>query len=114
MDQLVSQETYELVKEKGFKNYPCLLDNWLGIIWKPTQTNLQKWFREKHRINVESNYLPNIGMFVALYKPMGIIPKTYKNFHDYYNATSKYYSKNYHASYEGALEEGLKEATKLI
>jgi len=35
-------------------------DNWVCVCIAPTQSLLQKWIREVHEINVESNYLPNI------------------------------------------------------
>jgi len=71
---------------------------------------LQKWLREEHRINVESNYLPNIQKYRCLYVPMTkAIPNREK-----YSLRSKYYGIDNHETYEQALEEGLLEALKLI
>ena len=72
---------------------------------RPTQSLLQRWLREVHKINVESNYLPNIQKYSCLY-----IPMTGK-------ASIKdinYVSKIRFNTYEEALEKGLQEALKLI
>ena len=79
-------------------------------ITAPTQSLLQKWLREEHQINVESNYLPNIQKYRCLYVPMTMdIPNKEK-----YSLRSKYYGIDNHETYEQALEEGLQEALKLI
>jgi hypothetical protein len=80
----------------------------------PEQADLQKWLREEHKINVESNYKPNIGKYSSLYIPMDIIPKSFKSYKDYHNGTSEYISTINCDKYEDALEIGLIEALKLI
>lgn len=80
----------------------------------PTQSLLQRWLREIHKINVESNYLPNVGKYKSTFKPMTIIPKTFRNFKECYIKCSKYYGNIYHNTYEESLEEALLEALKLI
>jgi hypothetical protein len=76
----------------------------------PTQSLLQKWLREKHKINVESNYLPNIPGYRCLFVPMTdkISAK------EKYKLFSKYYGTINYDTYEEALEAGLQEALKLI
>jgi hypothetical protein len=71
----------------------------------PTQSLLQKWLREIHHINVESNYLPNIQKYGCLYIPMSGKAKY---------SDIKYVNKKYYNTYEQALEVGLQEALKLI
>lgn len=80
----------------------------------PTQSLLQKWIREKHKINVESNYLPNIQKYRALFVPMNIIPKTYKSAWKHYAAVKPYLDTTNYDSYEEALEAGIIKALELI
>lgn len=76
----------------------------------PTQAELHRWLREEHKINVESNYRPNITSYTCLFVPMtDKISKKEK-----YGVRSKYYGKTSHDLYEDALEEGLESALKLI
>jgi hypothetical protein len=131
-DELISFETAKLAKEKGFK----LQSNPFGYVTKfynhntgallsygrtgrtdiskayyaPTQSLLQKWLREKHKINVKSNYLPNIPGYRCLFVPMTdkISAK------EKYKLFSKYYGIINYDTYEEALEAGLQEALKLI
>ena len=104
-DQLVSLETEILAKEKGFR---------VAEKNRLTQSLLQKWFREIHMINVESNYLSNIKKYRSIFKPMSIIPKTYTSIKDLADALNPYYGRIGYDTYEEALEEGLKNALKLI
>lgn len=83
-------------------------------IGKITQSLLQRWLREKHNINVESNYLSNIQKYKCLYIPMNIIPKNYKSKDEFYLITKLYIGKINHDNYEQALEEGLYKALELI
>ena len=79
-------------------------------VFAPTQPLLQKWLREVHNINVESNYLPNIQKYRCLYVPMAkVIPNKEK-----YAFRSKYYGTDNFDTYEEALEEGLQKALELI
>lgn len=117
-EQLISFETAKLAKEKGF-NEECYLT--YGKILKeycifksdysetnsevnkytysaPTQSLLQKWLREKHKIHIElqcdSNY--------------------YKYFILIYYKTNCVFNLDDSLIYEEALEIGLQEALKLI
>ena len=131
-EQLISFETAKLGKEKGFDwEVQTFYDNeskrlkkvrgyedWNteddGLGFKPysapTQALLQKWLREEHKINVESNYLPNIQKYRCLYVPMS---KSISN-KEKYSLRSKYYGTDDFETYEEALEKGLQEALKLI
>ena len=81
----------------------------------PTQSLLQKWLREVHRINVESYRLPNIDLYRCLFIPMDLPkPDTYKTVNEAYISRKEYLSKERHETYEQALEAGLLEALKLI
>lgn len=100
----------EIDKKSGISKYK--LDP--STVFAPTQSLLQKWLREVHKINVESNYLPNIQKYRCLFKPMHIIPKLFESFKDYKKVADKYYGKIDYNSYEEALEKGLQEALKLI
>tara|TARA_R110001632_G_scaffold40980_1_gene102808 strand:+ start:1467 stop:1871 length:405 start_codon:yes stop_codon:yes gene_type:complete len=132
-EQLITFDTAKLAKEKGFENktpHKLRRDyyNHLGeingdvteyikayvankglekynTIDAPSQSLLQKWLREEHKINVESNYLPNIQKYSCLYIPMRGKACI---------SDRKYVSKLKFDTYEEALEEGLQEALKLI
>lgn len=137
-DQLISFEVAKLAREKGFDQStyayynpegrrfgtptPNLSDPmWLEIFFRdenyyedqfsaPTQALLQKWLREEHEINVESNYLPNLPGYKCLFVPMTDKISTKEK----YALFSKYYGKELHSTYEEALEEGLLNALQLI
>lgn len=132
-DEIISFETAKSAKNKGFNIPQLSWYNFSGLFVKgdyireyqsangkfptytaPTQSLLQRWLREKHQINIESNYLPNIQKFRCLYKPMYIIPKNFKTRKEYLEATEKYYGKEDYDTYEQALEKGLQEGLKLI
>jgi hypothetical protein len=66
---------------------------------------LQRWLREVHKINVESNYLPNIQKYGCLYIPM--TGKASIN-------DLKHVNRERYNSYEEALEIGLFKALELI
>ena len=120
-DELITYPTAELAKEKGFDEvcyafYSGVIENELHRdwdatpkIWKidkkiflaPTQSLLQKWLREKHKIIISippSEYFEETGCF------------------HYRLTTKKYYSYPFitNTSYEGMLEIALQEALKLI
>ncbi len=110
-DQLISFETAKLAKEKGFvsalsKKYtkhgelidhiPLSDDGYGKHCYAPTQSLLQKWLREKHKIIVEAqfdveNYYPFIGYHRR--NPRQI--------------TGKKWSEVEFKTYEQALERGL-------
>ena len=118
-EQLISFETAKLAKEKGFdipviyvfddidgtltasyvKNVFDLLNYNTSIhkCSRPTQSLLQKWLREKHKIHISINY-HDYNFIVTIINM--------KNDDDlYYNVSD---------NYEKVLEIGLQEALKLI
>ena len=125
-EQLISFETAKLAKEKGFKlplhsnrNYYNLNGNIHPYNWfnqfeladytdAPTQSLLQKWLREVHKINIfiSSKTIENKTIFI----PHGrTIPDTIKN--NLIVDIIQYCTNN---TYEEALEIALFEALKLI
>lgn len=115
-DELVSFETAKLAKQKGFdivtvemygsqkvpQLEPYNQTRWVlyrDYYMAPTQTNLQKWLRETHNIYVSIKYKPDeiINRFeLSIYEQI------------YHRHTEIY------ATYESALEEGLKQGLTLI
>lgn len=129
-EDIVSFETAKVAKEKGF-NWSCVKhydkngsifmddmsndENDHDEYAAPTQALLQKWLREEHRINVESNYLPNIDQYKCLFIPMDLPkPKTFDSISEGLNSRKKYLGKNKYYIYEDALEDGLYQALILI
>ena len=123
---LITFETAKLAKEKGFKlplrsnrNYYNLNGNIHPYNWfnqfeladytdAPTQSLLQKWLREVHKINIfiSSKTIENKTIFI----PHGrTIPDTIKN--NLIVDIIQYCTNN---TYEEALEIALFEALKLI
>lgn len=120
-EQLITFETAKLAKEKGFDNvqhkeYEPYYDNYGNhVVWHalhgkrneeevyceiPTQSLLQKWLREEHKIN--------IGM--AFTKA-----QEWNSNADFWIWRLHYNSLHgCEDSYEKALEKGLQEALKLI
>ena len=81
---------------------------------KISQTLAQKWLREVHNINVESNYLPNIQKYRALFVPMDIIPKTFKSRWKHYDAVRQYLDATNYNTYEEALYAGIYNAIQIV
>lgn len=55
IDQLVSFDTVRLAKEKGFPKDLVIIDHVTEVgsfVESPTQSLLQKWLREKHKLEV--------------------------------------------------------------
>ena len=129
-DQLITFETATLAKEKGFdvvvstawyqnKQFPmssyktinaisqCSNDDWVKqgdpqIIAAPTQSLLARWLREEHNINILSSHYKFVTKLSdGWYWSIGMSIKT-----DPICGT--------YESYEDAMEQGLKEALKLI
>lgn len=94
-------------------HYSELLNN-PNHIPNPTQAFAQKFIRKVLNINVESNLLRNVDKYKCLFIPMDLKkPKENKTYKEAFIRTFPYLGKNYHDTYEGALEEGLFEACKL-
>ena len=126
----ITFETAKLAKEKGFEldkylsiddeNPKNLNSNYNPRDYQPwyfdlTQSLLQKWLREVHKINVESNYLPNVEKYKCLFIPMTLKkPSEYSTPGTAFTSRFNYLGKENYNTYEEALEIGLQEALKLI
>ena len=110
-EQLISFETAKLAKEKGFnwKNIEILeVKSKSAFLDSTTQSLLQKWLREVHKINIfiSSKTIENKTIFI----PHGrTIPDTIKN--NLIVDIIQYCTNN---TYEEALEIGLQKTLKLI
>jgi hypothetical protein len=80
----------------------------------PTIYQLQKWFRKKHRINVEVTFLPNIDKYKVLFIPMNISRKSIKDLKHYTKVFAKYFSDDSFSEAEEAMIHGLSEAFKQL
>jgi len=107
-EQLIQFETAKLAKEKGFDwEWGILynrLDNYL-FIDLPTQSLLQKWLREKHKIFIELGLVDSLNDYwvrvdVSTLSSLETIWRNDPN--------------NHLETYEQALEAGLIEGLKLI
>ena len=142
-EQLISFDTAKLAKEKKF-NIPCenfyieYIDDDVADLFNyeeqrgsgyaelyrnnqefkysaPTQSLLQKWLREVHKINVESNYLPNVEKYRCLFIPMTLKkPSEYSTPGTAFTSRFNYLGKEHYNTYEEALEIGLYQALLLI
>ena len=81
---------------------------------KISQSLAQKWLREVHNINVESNYCPNIQKYRALSIPMDIIPKTFKSPTKHFLIVRKYLDTTNCDTYEEALDIGISKAIQIV
>ena len=123
-DTLISFETAKLAKEKGVEldidglywedgsydsgENALIYEEFQGVVSAPTQSLLQKWLREVHKINIfiSSKTIENKTIFI----PHGrTIPDTIKN--NLIVDIIQYCTNN---TYEEALEIALFEALKLI
>ncbi len=122
-EQLISFETAKLAKEKGFDLEADWFYNSIGeehlynhydysglpkkhIFWKNTQSLLQKWLREEKELHVtiyQANQPEKGSAWEWGYNIETIDAPNDLKKHDWYFKT-----------YEEALEEGLKEALKLL
>ena len=123
-EQFISLKTAKLLKEKEFD---LLLPNYYyqepsenfawelctssmlkysnshrGKIVAPTQSLLQKWLREKHKLHIEILLSEN-APYDTYYSRVSEIGKYFTTAHD-----------DFYGTYEEALEKGLQEALKLI
>jgi hypothetical protein len=110
-DKLIDFETAILAHEKGFKFHGTW--EWIKLVsnsskvdeYLPTQSLLQKWLREIHKIIIIA--LPYSREYVSIPTNIEYIWMIYRV------KSSTAYDKVYN-TYEEALEEGLKEALSLI
>lgn len=104
-EQLISVKTLYLAYEKGLFATP-LTDEKIEII-TPTQSLLQKWLREKHKINIDIR---------TEYKRQTYyhIDVVVKSVNDFGAETKSIFEEFNFKTYEEALEKGLQESLKLI
>lgn len=129
-DQLVSFETAKLAKEIGFDekclyhyrtgksigtkagelfnetfiSNACSNSDWKeGACTAPTQSLLQRWLREEHKIVIT----------ISHWIEQPVNGKIYSDCYDY-NFHQLYHETIIYKTYEEALEEGLQEGLKLI
>ena len=118
----ITFETAKLSKEKGFNLSTSYVfedgkEKFLGgvqrknftyenVITRPTQSLLQKWLREVHKIAIDINTHYNTSKNTLSYGVVGFLMK-----HNHYSGG---FSKREFTTYEEALEIGLQEALKLI
>ncbi len=131
-DQLVTFETAKLAKEKGFeiktmpfyrviepmssdvkyfgkkdKEILVKYNNQFDSVWSdfsaPTQSLLQKWLREKHKIHAFAHPVEDLNSFLSIVDVM--TPSAFERL---------YISYNEYNNFENALERSLKEGLKLL
>ena len=140
-EQLISFETANLAKEKGF-NIPCenfyitYIDDDVVDLFNyeeqrgsgfaelyrnnkefkfsaPTQSLLQKYLRDVHNLYVDSYHdLTADGKIIQYYTSWGFLQQ--KDINGNQNVNGWYDEYNDWKTYEEALEKGLQEALKLI
>ena len=84
-ETIVSFKVAKLAKDKGFNEIPChyVYDegilkqsyqafNRLNFELAPTQSLLQRWLREVHNINIESNFTMGLNYSFTIYKGLVI------------------------------------------
>lgn len=127
-DQLVTFETAKLAKEKGLiQNLECNHTYCIGfnsvkedksimperkrtsvkgqfhLALAPTQSLLQKWLREKHKIHAFAHPVEDLNSFLSIVDVM--TPSSFERI---------YISDNEYNNFENALERSLKEGLKLL
>jgi hypothetical protein len=115
IEQLITKETFELAKLKGFDVYICRCGGFPDCICNhdnllPTQAIVQKWLRDKHRLHVE----------VKPWKSEEDIPTwhaqvfTLKLFNVSFQSFEYVTMFSYGKEYEEALEKGIISALNCI
>lgn len=105
-DILVTFETAKLAKEKGFnwKNIKILeVKSKSAYLDNTTQSLLQKWLREVHKIDISLDRHVAINGYT--YQVFITLSNTNVHEHDWFG---------YFNTYEEALEKGLQESLRLI
>lgn len=127
-EELISLKTAQLAKEKGFDMKSgfafCIENNKVEetlycytkeekhlYVARPTQSLLQKWLRDEHKINIFMNFKPNIKKWDFITYDMGMNGSEYVKYNIGY---SQIYGERRFDTYEEALEEALQEGLKLI
>jgi hypothetical protein len=106
-EQKISFETAKLAENKGCKLILYILtDNYSGADILCSQSILQKWLREKHRIYI------TVEPFWEDTEDMDCLPEFQPQL--WFDGSVEDDDYVYHKTYEEALERGLQEALHLI
>lgn len=111
-DDIANYRLVELSKQKGFVP-ETEIDYSDGESWEQriTLSLLQKWVREKHRINIAPSFKMNIDKWDYIVYDMNLNGKEFVIFYkEYYKETPK----RQYDTYEDALAVGLEEALNLL
>lgn len=100
-EDCVTLDVAKLLKEKGFKNFTS--ETLCGDYNKATLYDAQKFLREQHDIEVSSNYDRGNEKWFFFVQELNTLPERVN-----------FISKSIYETYEEALNEGIKEALKLI
>jgi len=121
-EQLITFETAKLAKEKGFDSKYTEDYDTLGFVQQrgileshnlerisaPTQSLLQKWLREEHKLHIV--IIPTVtGHFTYKMLDIQLNPEKFIERPPYKDVASEDFT-----TYEKALEAGLQEALKMI
>lgn len=98
-------ELSKIMREECWNGYPVNTED-EAYLAAPTQSLLQKWLREVHKIIVEPWFYDNSNDFSVTYAIKVAYPKTWHEHDEFVGDDYK--------TYEEALEQGLIEALKLI
>ena len=102
-ESYVSFDTARMLKEAGFKaNCAFILDDNQERLYRPTQALAARWLREGHRMFIEIFYRITGFNYEIIYTKTDEV------------AFTPHEPKINFISYEGCLEDGLREAIKLI
>ncbi|MFA5433077.1 MAG: hypothetical protein WC319_09460 [Candidatus Paceibacterota bacterium] len=109
-EELISFETAKLAKEKGFEFEKITVDTHHDSIQVCTQSLLQRWLREKHKIDV----FPYPIQILHNNNEIECLQLTY-HYKIIVKGITKFVSLNHEfETHEEAFEIGLQEALKLI
>ena len=112
-EELIRTETYTLAKEKGFDIHVCRCGGYPECICEdrlPTQSLLQKWLREKHRLHVKVEPGTSKDDTVNWHAQVFTLRRFNVTFRSFEYATMFVFADEY----EECLEKGLISALNLI
>ncbi len=108
-DTRISKETVELCKALNFPHFFSLGHE----TWQATQTSVQKWLREVHKIHISIEVQDNARTFQWEYE-LTLIGNYEYHDEDCWHQAKKKYGKLDFPTYEEALEQGLIITLNLI
>lgn len=115
---MTKEQIIKSAKEKGFTskvlfNNPYKYSHNENMRWLFWLTELQKWFRDNHKINIEITRFPNIEKWGIVITDMTIKPNSL-SLKEALEMTMKVVVKEKYNTYDQALEAGCAEALNLI